>query len=154
MKALFVAIALAVALTAAPVAYSQTVDTKADIQKAANEWMDAYNKKDAGMVAKMYSADVTMSVPGWTASGQAAIEDGMKKKMAAGVFSKVTSDTVDQSHRVGDMNYAMGAWTADMNQGGKDVPVGGHWLSVSKYHDGQYSMMMHNINMQLPPPPK
>ena len=39
MKALFVAIALAVALTAAPVAYSQTVDTKADIQKAANEWI-------------------------------------------------------------------------------------------------------------------
>ncbi len=46
LKALFVAIALAVALTAAPVAYSQTVDTKADIQKATNEWMDAYNKKD------------------------------------------------------------------------------------------------------------
>ena len=92
MKALFVAIALAVALTAAPVAYSQTVDTKADIQKATNEWMDAYNKKDAAMVAKIYSADATMSVPGWTASGQAAIEDGMKKDMAAGVFSKVTSD--------------------------------------------------------------
>jgi hypothetical protein len=41
-----------------------------------------------------------------------------------------------------------------MNQGGKDVAVGGHWLSVSQYHDGQYSMMMHNINMALPPPQK
>ena len=36
MKALF-AIALAVALTTAPVAYSQTVDTQADILKAATE---------------------------------------------------------------------------------------------------------------------
>ena len=153
MKVLF-AIALAAALAAAPVAYSQTADSKADIQKTANEWMDAYNKKDAAAVAKMYSSDAMMSGPGWTATGQNAIEDGIKKDMAAGVFSKVTSITVDQSQRVGDMNYAMGGWSAEMNQGGKDVPVGGHWLSVSKYHDGQYSMIMHNINMQLPPPAK
>jgi ketosteroid isomerase-like protein len=153
MKVLF-AIAVAIALTTAPVAHSQTVDTKADLQKAATDWMDAYNKKDATIVGKMYSANAMMSGPGWTASGEAAIEDGMKKDMAAGVFSKITSITVDQSQRVGDMNYAMGAWTADMNLGGKDTPVGGHWLSVSKYHDGQYSIMMHNINMQMPPPPK
>ena len=103
MKALF-AIALAVALTTAPVAYSQTIDTKADLQKAATEYMDAYNRKDAAMVGKIYSADGVMSAPGWTASGQAAIEDGIKKDMAAGVFSKITSITVDQSQRVGDMN--------------------------------------------------
>ena len=66
MKALF-AIALAVALTTAPVAYSQTVDTQADILKAATEWMDAYNKKDATTVAKLYSADAVLSSPGWTA---------------------------------------------------------------------------------------
>jgi ketosteroid isomerase-like protein len=153
MKALF-AIVLAVALTTTPVAYSQTVDTQADILKAATEWMDAYNKKDATTVAKLYSADAVLSSPGWTAAGRAAIEDGLKKDMAAGVFSRVTSITVDQSHRVGDLIYAMGAWTAEMNQGGKDVAVGGHWLSVSQYHDGQYSMMMHNINMALPPPQK
>ena len=110
MKALF-AIALAVALTTAPVAYSQTVDTQADILKAATEWMDAYNKKDATTVAKLYSADAVLSSPGWTAAGRAAIEDGLKKDMAAGVFSRVTSITVDQSHRVGDLIYAMGAWT-------------------------------------------
>lgn len=63
MKASF-AIALAVALTTAPVAYSQTVDTQADILKAATEWMDAYNKKDATTVAILYSADVVLSSPG------------------------------------------------------------------------------------------
>jgi hypothetical protein len=83
MKALF-AIALAVALTTAPVAYSQTVDTQADILKAATEWMDAYNKKDATTVAKLYSADAVLSSPGWTATGRAAIEDGLKKDMAVG----------------------------------------------------------------------
>ena len=62
MKALF-AIALAVALTTAPVAYSQTVDTQADILKAATEWMDAYNKKDATTVAKLYSTDAVLSSP-------------------------------------------------------------------------------------------
>ena len=97
MKASF-AIALAVALTTAPVAYSQTVDTQADILKAATEWMDAYNKKDATTVAKLYSADAVLSSPGWTAAGRAAIENGLKKDMAAGVFSRVTSITVDQSH--------------------------------------------------------
>jgi len=153
MKALF-AIALAVALTTAPVAFSQTVDTKADVQKLATDWMDAYNKKDVATIGKMYSADAVFSNPGWTASGRAAIEDGLKKDIAAGGFSKVTSITVDQSHRVGDLNYATGAWTADMNQGGKEVPVGGHWVVVSQYHDGQYSTLIHNSNMALPPPPK
>jgi ketosteroid isomerase-like protein len=153
MKALFV-FWLAVALTTAPVAYSQTVDTQADILKAATEWMNAYNNKDATAVAKLYSTDAVVSSPGWTATGRAAIEDGLKKDMTAGSFSRVTSITVDQSHRVGDLVYAMGAWSAVMNQGGKDVAVNGHWLSVSQFHDGKYSMMMHNMNIALPSPQK
>jgi ketosteroid isomerase-like protein len=153
MKASF-AIVLAGALTMAPIAYSQTVDTQADILKAATEWMDAYNKKDATAVAKLYSSDAVVSSPRWTATGRAAIEDGLTKDMAAGAFTRITSITVDQSHRVGDLVYAMGAWTAEMKQGGKDVAVGGHWLSVSQYRDGKYSMMMHNMNMALPPSQK
>jgi ketosteroid isomerase-like protein len=153
MKASF-AIALATALTVAPIAYSQTVDTQTDILKAATEWMDAYNKKDAAAVANLYSADAVVSSPRWTVTGRAAIEDGLKKDMAAGAFTRITSITADQSHRVGDLVYAMGAWTAEVNQGGKDVAVNGHWLSVSQYHDGKYSMMMHNMNIALPPPQK
>jgi uncharacterized protein (TIGR02246 family) len=153
MRALF-AFGLAVALTTATVAHSQTVDTQTDILRAATAWMDAYNKKDATAVAKLYSTDAVVSSPGWTATGRAAIENGLKKDMAAGPLSRVTSITVDQSHRVGDLVYAMGAWTGVMNQGGKDVAVNGHWLSVSRFHDGQYSMMMHNMNIALPSPQK
>ena len=47
----------------------------------------------------------------------------------------------------------MGAWAADMKgPEGKDMPVSGHWLSVSQYRDGNYIILAHNINMTMPPP--
>lgn len=74
----------------APTARSQTtpVDTKADIQKVATAWMDAYNKKDAATIAKMYAEDAVFSNPGWTASGRTAIEDAVNKDLAAGASAK------------------------------------------------------------------
>jgi ketosteroid isomerase-like protein len=153
---LLAGIALAASLLFVPaVANAQigSVDTKADLEKAAMEWMNAYNSKDGGKVAQMYATMRRVSSPGWTAIGRAALEEGLKKDTAAGVFSKINSITVDQSHRVGDMNYAMGAWTADMKgPEGKDVPVSGHWLSVSRYRDGNYIILAHSINMAIPPP--
>ena len=37
------------------------IDTKADVQKLAGQWMDAYNKKDAATIAKMYTDDAVVS---------------------------------------------------------------------------------------------
>jgi hypothetical protein len=37
-------------------------------------------------VAKMYAEDGLFSGPGWTASGRAAIEEGFKKDIGAGVL--------------------------------------------------------------------
>jgi ketosteroid isomerase-like protein len=148
--------ALAMSLTLGGTgAHAQSIDSKADLEKAAGDWMNAYNKKDAATVAQVYTDEAVVSGPGWTASGRAAILEALNKDLAAGVFSRVNSITVDQSHRIGDMNYAAGAWTADMKgPDGRDIPVGGHWLAVSKYTGGQYSMMLHNINMAMPPPSK
>jgi uncharacterized protein (TIGR02246 family) len=118
-----------------PAAYSQTpsVDTQAEIQKMAIAWMHAYNKKGAGAIAKMYAEDAVFSDPGWTASGRTAIENSLTKELAAGVFNRLNSITVDQAHRVGDLDY----WTADLKgPDGKDVPTGGHWLLVSQYREG------------------
>jgi ketosteroid isomerase-like protein len=140
-----------------PAAQAQTaaVDTRADMQKIATEWMDAYNKKDAGKIAAMYADGAVFSSPGWTATGRAAIEDALIKDLVAGTFSRVTSITAEQSHRVGDLNYASGAWAADTKgPDGKDMPVGGHWLAVSQYRDGHYDILIHNSNMALPPPAK
>jgi ketosteroid isomerase-like protein len=142
-----------VLMSVAANAQTAAVDTKADLEKAAMEWMNAYNNKNILKLAQMYADDAALSSPGWTATGRAAIEAGTKKDMAAGVFSKINSITVDQSHRVGDLNYAMGAWAADMKgPEGKDVPVSGHWLSVSRYRDGNYIILAHNINIAMPPP--
>jgi uncharacterized protein (TIGR02246 family) len=121
----------------------------------ATAWMDAYNKKDAATIAKMYAEDAIFSTPGWTASGRTAIEDAVNKDLAAGAFSKINSITVDQAHRVGDLDYSVGSWAAEMKgPDGKDVPVGGHWLVVSQYRDGHYLTLLHNSNMALSPPTK
>jgi ketosteroid isomerase-like protein len=127
-------------------------DTKADTQKNADEWMSAYNKKDAATIAKMYGDNAVFSGPGWTASSRAAIEDALTKEIASGAFSRLTAITVDQSHRVGDMNYASGSWSADMKgPDGKDMPVGGHWLIVSEYKNGIYTALVHNANWRCHP---
>jgi hypothetical protein len=62
-------------------------------------WMD--NKKDAATIAKMYAEGAVFSGPGWTASGRTAIGDSLSKELAAGVFNRVNSMTVDQAHGVG-----------------------------------------------------
>jgi ketosteroid isomerase-like protein len=145
---------LAMSLLALPVAHAQTVDTKADVQKLAGQWMNTYNSQDAAGVAKMYGPDAIESGPGWTATSRAAIEEATKKDMAAGLF-KFTSIVVDQSQRTGDLVYSAGTWAADMKgPDGKDMPITGHWLIVGQYNNGNYPILIHNFNMQMPPPSK
>lgn len=150
----FAGIALASSLMVMPaVGYAQSapVDMKADFQKLATAWMDAYNKKDAATIAQMYTDDAVFSNPGWTASGRAAIEQALNKEFAVGIF-KYTSIVVDQSQRVGDLTYSRGTWNADMiGQEGKDVPVGGHWLIVGKCQDQNCLALIHTGNMAMPP---
>jgi ketosteroid isomerase-like protein len=108
----FITLLLATSLMmVVPVAHSQmlSVDTKADIQKMASACMDAYNE-DAATIAKMYAEDAVFSGPGWTASGHTAIEDSLTKELAAGVFSRLNSITVDQDHRVADLDYSASSW--------------------------------------------
>jgi ketosteroid isomerase-like protein len=55
-----IALALLLALPGTVTAHTGTDDTKA-IQKAADQWMAAYNAGDAAAVAKMYSEDARFS---------------------------------------------------------------------------------------------
>jgi uncharacterized protein (TIGR02246 family) len=131
-------------------AESQPVDNKAEAQRLATDWMNAYNKGDAAAIAKMYTDDAVFSNAAWTASGRPAIEDALNKDLAAGGF-KFTSIAVDQSQRIGDMSYARGTWTADMKDTeGKNVPVDGHWLIVSKCDGDTCLARVHNGNMTMP----
>jgi len=61
----FVGIALGSSLIAIPAAApaQSPIDTTAQIQQAANNWMSAYNKKDAATIATMYTEDAVYSNP-------------------------------------------------------------------------------------------
>ena len=151
----FAGIAFATSLIVMPAvahAESAPIDTKVEIQKIATEWMNAYNKKDAATIGQIYTDDAIFSNPGWTASGRAAIQESLGKEFAADIF-KYTSITVDQSQRVGDLNYSQGTWTADMKgPDGKNLPVNGHWLIVSKCQGQKCLALIHNGNVAMPPP--
>src|SRR6516225_3378716 len=105
----FVGMAFATFIAISAIAHAQNYQSyiTADVQKLANDWMNAYNKKDAATIANMYTNDGILSNPGWTASGRTAIEDALNKEFALGIF-KYTSITVDQAQRIGDMTYSRG----------------------------------------------
>jgi ketosteroid isomerase-like protein len=146
-----IAVAASLLVTPTVVLAQAPVDTKAEVQKLASVWMDAYNKQDAATIAQMYGDDAVLSTVFYTANGRAAIQDALKQDMAGG--AKLTAITVDQSHRVGDMNYAAGAWAANAKgPDGKEAAIGGHWAGVSRYQNGQYIIMIHNSNTAMPPP--
>jgi uncharacterized protein (TIGR02246 family) len=146
-----IAVAASLTVTPAVVLAQSPVDTKAEVQKLANDWMDAYNKQDAATIANGYADDAVFSTVNWTANGRAAILEALKKDVAAG--AKITAITVDQSHRLADVNYAAGSWSANAKTPeGKEVTIGGHWAGVSRYQNGQYIIMIHNSNTAMPPP--
>ena len=146
----FFGMVLATSLIAIPaIANAQSMDITADVQKLANDWMNAYNKKDAATIAQMYTDDGTFSTAAWTASGRTAIADALNKEFAAGI--KMNFITVDQAQRIGDISYSRGTWAADMKgPDGKDMPVNGHWLIVAKCQGQNCLAMVHNSNIRTP----
>jgi uncharacterized protein (TIGR02246 family) len=148
----FAGIAFATSLIVMPaVAHTENapIDTKADVQNLAAQWMDAYNKKDAATISKMYTDDALVSFDQWTASGRAALQDAFTKEFAADV--KFTAITVDQSQRIGDLNIARGTWAADAKgPDGKTIPVNGHWLTVGMCQGQTCLMSIHNGNTAMP----
>src|SRR5215475_8702829 len=92
-------LAVAAALGIPGTVAAQTDDAK-EIQKAADQWMAAYNAGDAAAVAKMYTEDARLSTAMGTADGRQAIEQYFKNEIAAGV--KMQTITVDKSQRFGD----------------------------------------------------
>jgi uncharacterized protein (TIGR02246 family) len=151
----FAEIALTASLLVMPaIAHTENapVDTKADVQKLAEQWMDAYNKKDAATIANMYTDDAVVSYSPWTVSGRAALQDALGKEFSAD--TKFTAITVDQSQRIGDLNIARGIWAADAKGPDNQVmPVSGHWVNVSTCQ-GRTCLIAIQITNTATPPPK
>ena len=131
-------------------AHAQSTDVSADIQKAANDWMNAYNNKDAAKIAQMYAEDGIFSNANWTASGRAAIADALNKEFPVGF--KFSSITVENAQRINDMAYSRGTWAGGMKgPDGKDMSVNGHWLAVAKCQGEMCLMLVHNGNTAMAP---
>jgi len=74
----------------------------------------------------------------------------LNKEFAIFKFADIV---VEQGQRLGDMSYSRGTWKATMTgPDGKDVPVNGHWLTVERCQGQDCLIMVHNINMAMPPP--
>jgi len=150
----FAGIAFATSLLVIPAvaqAENAAVDTKADIQKVAIDWMNAYNKKDAATIAQMYTDDAVVSFAQWTVAGRAAIQDAFNKEFSADI--KFSSIMVDQSQRIGDLMYARGTWAADgKSPDGKAMQIGGHWVTVGRCQGQACLIAIHNGNTAMPPP--
>ena len=145
MRLTGIALAVLLAIPATVIAQTGTDNTKA-IQKAADQWMAAYNAGDAAAVAKMYSEDARLSTAMGTADGRTAIEQYFKNEMAAGV--KMKDISVDKAQRFGDVDYSQGTFTATAPAG----QVSGHWLIFGKCSGDVCSIQSHNSNAPLPPP--
>lgn len=152
----FVGIAFATALIVMPaVAHTENapIDTKADVQKLAVQWVDAYNKHDAAAVANMYTPDTSVSFTQWTVAGRPALQEAINKEFSAGVT--MTAITVDQSQRIGDLQYSQGSWAAEAKgPEGKMIPIGGHWLIVDQCQGQTCLIANHVSNTDMPPPTK
>ena len=140
-----IAVAALMAIPATVAAQTGTDETKA-IQKAADQWMAAYNAGDSAAVAKMYSEDARLSTFMGTADGRPAIEQYFKNEMGAGV--KMQNITVEKAQRFGDVDYSQGTWTAT----GPAGQLTGHWLIFGKCSGDVCSIQSHNSNAPLPPP--
>jgi ketosteroid isomerase-like protein len=134
-------------------AFAQTVDTKADCNKAVEVWRTAYNKRDAGALANLYDAKAGMySTPWWTATGHDALLAGFEAEM--NFAATITSIVCDHSSMIGATatNVSDGTWTGTMKgPDGKDLSAQGHWMSVSETRDGK--TLVHVTNMQMPQAP-
>jgi len=131
------------------VAHAQTMDAKADAQKAAQTWMDAYNKKDFATVANMYNDSGFYSNPWWTAVGRQAIEKRFKE-FSEKLRLTLTAINVDHASRLADVEWWYGSWSSVAKQAGKEVAASGHWSGVCRLQGDKCPFLSHVVNMELP----
>ena len=140
-----IAVVALLAIPGAVTAQTGTDDSKA-VQRAADQWMAAYNAGDAAAVAKMYSEDARLSTAMGTSDGRPAIEQYLKNEMAAGV--KMQNITVEKSQRFGDVDYSQGTFAATAPQG----QVTGHSLTFAKCAGDVCLIQSHVSNLPMAPP--
>jgi uncharacterized protein (TIGR02246 family) len=115
---------------------------KSSVQKMADDWLAAFQAKDADKIAAMYSDDaVWINVEG-TFHGPSEIKGELKKMMDRG--DGVEAITTTKAVHFGQIGYAEGTFSGQApNQSGTEGPAGGTWVVSLKSSDGKWMMAAH-----------
>jgi len=127
-----------------PATYAQ--DFKKAAEDTAVKWNEAFNKKDAGQVAKLYGPNAALLPPESPAVvGEQNILQFWTTNFGEG-FSQHTV-TVQQAEAKGDMGYTYGRWQATgPGEGGADTLYEGSWSNVLERQGGQWKIVLHAWN--------
>lgn len=124
-------------------ATGETMPTEADVQRIADQWVEAAEAHDAGGIASLYTEDaVFIGVEGQVMEGRQAIEEGM----ATGL-EDLASMGVEATDRVlgTEMIAEIGTYTQTFQAGeGQEQTVSGRYLVVLKRQpDGSWKIAQH-----------
>ncbi len=138
-----VPIALAIFLIS-PAAQAQ--DFKGAVQSAASKWDDAFNKGDAGQLAKMYGSKGALLPPGSPAVvGEQNIQQFWTTTIGKGFGQHKV--TVQQAETKGDIGFAYGRWQATgPGEGGAKKQYEGNWSNVLERQGGEWKTVLHAWN--------
>ncbi len=109
-------------------------DFKADMQKLADDWRQAFNAMDVDKLASTFTPDAELLVPRGDVRGRAAILDEYREETAE-EGAKLSALTVTRAVRSGSFAYITGTYAGT---GGGTQPGTGHFVSVLKRIGGKW----------------
>jgi len=124
-------------------AASTAISFKDSVQKMADEWLAAFQAKDADKITAMYTDDAVWINAEGTFHGSAEIKGEVKKMMDRGdTLSAIpTAKTV----RSGDLALAEGNYSGTVAnpKGGDALPGNGAWIATLKQSNGKWLIATH-----------
>ena len=155
LAALFCISALIFSACSSPAEKAATVDMdklKTEIQSMEDTFAAAEKAKDAAAVAAYYSDDaISYGRNEEPASGNAAIKDGIAKRLASDTTGNHNVYKVVDLFAEGNMAVEIGSWTV-INPAGAETEKG-HYMSMFQKRDGKY-VCVRDMNVTSSPAKK
>jgi uncharacterized protein (TIGR02246 family) len=146
-------VGLGLALATTPFLAQAQGKTDPAISKAAKDFADTFNTKDAAKVAALYTDDAVVSPPNEPAvRGRSSIEAWFKKQFAQGLSDLVL--TPAESTISGMQAYEAGSYTLSVKPAsGPPINDKGKYVVVLKQVGGKWLLAHDIFNSDLPAPP-
>jgi uncharacterized protein (TIGR02246 family) len=122
---------------------STAISFKNTVQQKADEWLAAFQAKDAEKIASMYTDDAVWINPEGTFHGSGRIKDELKKMLDRG--DTVSAIPTAKAVRSGDLAWAEGTYTGTIAnpKGGEPLPGNGSWVTTLKNVNGKWMLATH-----------